>query len=84
MRLDMTLGDAGQLRDGLIACRGSRQHAVLQDALWLRTVLIEQRRRVPTAERGAYTRRADGVLSRFLTGIGASESVRSRDYGESP
>ncbi|MDQ3933691.1 MAG: hypothetical protein M3340_03570 [Actinomycetota bacterium] len=84
MRLDMTIDEAEQLRDRLIDSRGSLRHSLLHDALWLRTVLVEQRRRVPLAERDAYTRRADAILTRFLTGKSAPESVRSRDYGESP
>lgn len=84
VRLDMTIGEAEQLRNRLVESRGSRRHSLMHDALWLRTVLVEQRRRVPLAERDAYTRRADAVLTRFLTGNGASESVRRHDYGERP
>ena len=76
----MTIAEAERLRGLLVDARGSARHSVLHDALWLRTVLIEQRRHVPVAERDAYTRRADVVLSRLLAANGVSESVRSRDY----
>lgn len=84
MRLDMTIDEAVRLRDRLIELRGSRRHSLLHEALWLRTVLVEQRRKIPLTERDAYTQRADAILTRFLTGNLAPESVRSRDYGETP
>lgn len=35
----------------------------VMDQLWLRTVLIEQRRRVPIVERAAFDERADRLLA---------------------
>jgi hypothetical protein len=84
VRLQMSIAEAERLRDLLIAVRGSRQHALLHDALWLRTLLIEQRRQVPIAEWDAYTRRADALLRRLLAAAAGAESVRSRDYLETP
>lgn len=34
----------------------------LSDQLWLRTVLVEQRRRTMLSERAAFDRRADAIL----------------------
>lgn len=51
---------AGQLESWLTENRGAAGQRAM-DQLWLRAVLVEQRRRMPTSERDVFTRRADEV-----------------------
>lgn len=59
----MSAQDATQLSGDLIELRGTEAADRIHDQLWLRTVLIEQRRHVRIAERSKYNARGDRVLT---------------------
>jgi hypothetical protein len=54
--------DALRLGEHLLGIRGSKEERRNLDQLWLRSVLIEQWRRTPRAERGRFEVRADRLL----------------------
>jgi hypothetical protein len=66
VRLQMSLSDAQQIRDALMVSRGSPAARAIQDALWLRVVLVEYSRRLGGAERARFERRADSILGRLV------------------
>jgi hypothetical protein len=66
IQLSMSLEEARRLSGVLLEVRGSERQAMLHEALWLRTVLIEQWRRTPIAERARFERRADSIFARLL------------------
>jgi hypothetical protein len=61
----MSIEDAHQIRDTLQELRGIADVAAIQDALWLRVILVEYGRRLEVAERVRFERRANGILSRL-------------------
>lgn len=61
VRMDMPVADGEWLDDNLRRMPADVRYRVL-DQLWLRTILIEQRRRTRLAERRAFARRADRML----------------------
>ncbi len=65
LRLCMSLEDAEQVREWLLAKRGSPSVAPLRELIWLRAVFIEQWRRTPVSERHRFERRADSILKRL-------------------
>ena len=54
---------AERLAEHLIDVRGTLRETVLCEQLWLRTVLVEQRRRTVTGERTAFDAQADRLLA---------------------
>ena len=62
VRLLMSVADAEELADLLSAQITAKDEQYLLDQLWLRTVLIEQWRRVRIVDRRAFEERADRVL----------------------
>jgi hypothetical protein len=62
VRLLMSVGDAQALADLLSAQTPARSEQRLLDQLWLRTVLIEQHRRIRRTERIGFRIRADRLL----------------------
>jgi hypothetical protein len=62
VRMGMEADAEGLLASWLLGDRGEAGRRVM-DQLWLRTVLVEQRRRVGTSERVKFTRRADECLA---------------------
>jgi hypothetical protein len=64
VRINMSVDDAGRVA-GALRPREGRNATVqrLMDQLWLRSVLVEQRRRTRIAERDAFDRRADVILA---------------------
>lgn len=62
VRLLMSVADAQALADQFSAQISSRSEQRLLDQLWLRTVLIEQHRRVRRIERIGFRLRADRLL----------------------
>jgi hypothetical protein len=65
VRLLMSVIDAEGLADLLSSRIPAKDEQRLLDQLWLRTVLIEQRRRIRREERVAFTIRADRMLKVF-------------------
>jgi len=65
VRLLMSVAEAERLADLLSARIPAKDEQRLLDQLWLRTVLIEQRRRVRRDERAAFVIRADRMLKAF-------------------
>lgn len=64
VRMHMPEATARQLAAELIDGRGSDPTIERRlEQLWLLAVLIEQRRRTPTAERADFDRRADHILT---------------------
>jgi hypothetical protein len=63
VRMTMTARLVEHLADHLIDVRGTEREQVLCQQLWLRTVLIEQRRRTVMAERTAFDAQADRLLA---------------------
>jgi hypothetical protein len=59
----MPLREAEELADRLSATVLTPQVQRLLDQLWLRSVLIEQRRRTRLSERNQFERRADRILA---------------------
>jgi hypothetical protein len=62
VRVGMRLADGQRLSELLVSCP-TAVAAHLCDQLWLRAVLIEQRRHTAGAEREAFDRRADRILA---------------------
>lgn len=62
MRLLMSVADAERLADLLSAQIPAKDEQCLLDQLWLRTILIEQQRRIRRAERTDFRIRADRLL----------------------
>lgn len=61
VRMGMTADAAAEMANVLMRCpEDVRQRGL--DQLWLRSVLVEQRRRTNTAERGRFDARADRIL----------------------
>jgi hypothetical protein len=65
LRLCMSLEDAEQVRDWLLAARGSSSAIGVREMIWLRAIFLEQWRRTPVSERHRFARRADSVLERL-------------------
>jgi hypothetical protein len=65
VRLSMSIAEAQGLADLLSAQIPAKDEQRLLDQLWLRTVLIEQRRRIRRDERVDFTMRADSMLAVF-------------------
>jgi hypothetical protein len=65
LRLGMSLEDAEQVRDWLLAARGSSSVIRMRELIWLRAVFLEQWRRTPVSERHRFARRADSILERL-------------------
>jgi hypothetical protein len=63
IRFRMSSTDGLRLGEHLLSIRGSKEERCNLDQLWLRSVLIEQWRRTPRAERGRFEVRADRLLS---------------------
>jgi hypothetical protein len=63
VRIGLSVTAADALADRLIDKSHRESHERLLDQLWLRTMLIEQRRRVRLSERPAFDRRADKLLA---------------------
>lgn len=63
VRMGMGCEDAAQLSDALLTIRGTEAERRLLDQLWLRTVLLEQRKRVLLTERATFDRRGDRALA---------------------
>lgn len=61
VRMHSTAADAAALSDVLLRVPADVS-ARLADQIWLRALLIEQRRRVRVAERAAFDVRADRIL----------------------
>lgn len=61
VRMGTSVAEAASLSDILLRCPADVVERV-HDQLWLRTVLIEQRRRTALAERAAFDARADRLL----------------------
>lgn len=61
VRIGMTVPEGARLNDVLLRCPADVVQRV-HDQLWLRTALVEQRRRVSLAERADFDRRADCLL----------------------
>lgn len=66
IRLGLSGAEALHIRSELVSSRGTAEAQSLRDALWMRTVMIEQFRRTPRAERAAFARRANRLLRRCL------------------
>jgi hypothetical protein len=66
-RMCMSLQEAERLNEKLVAYRGSPRGVGLRELLWLRAVLIEQRRRTAAVERYRFDRRADRILAQLWT-----------------
>lgn len=64
VRIAMSLADAQALSSVLLDPSPAVSDR-LSDQLWLRTVLIEQRRRTPRAERAAFDAQADQILQQL-------------------
>ena len=62
VRMGMSAPDAEALSDILLRCPDDVAERV-QDQLWLRSVLVEQRRRARIDERGRFDIRADRILA---------------------
>ncbi len=65
LRLCMSLEDAEEVREWLLAKRGSSSVAGLREQIWLRAIFLEQWRRTPVSERHRFARRADSILERL-------------------
>jgi hypothetical protein len=63
VRLSMSVAEAQAMAELLSSGSVGADEQRLLDQLWLRTVLIEQWRRVRVLERPAFARRADQVLA---------------------
>jgi hypothetical protein len=63
VRMAMTAHLAAALADHLLDIRGSRREEALCEQLWLRAVLVEQRRRTVMVERSSFDARADRLLA---------------------
>jgi hypothetical protein len=63
VRMTMTARLAERLAEHLVDVRGTLRETALCEQLWLRTVLVEQRRRTVTAERAAFDAQADRLLA---------------------
>jgi len=61
--MTMTARLAERLAEHLIDVRGTQRETALCEQLWLRTVLVEQRRRTVMAERTAFDAQADRLLA---------------------
>lgn len=61
VRMGMSVAEGEVLSDLLLRCPEDVAERV-HDQLWLRTVLVEQRRRATIAERPAFDARADRIL----------------------
>ena len=75
VHLRLSESQAQELRAELIRCRGTPRAAALRDALWLRTILIEQLRKTPIADRAGFGRRADRLLGHCLSTAASVPSV---------
>jgi hypothetical protein len=69
VRLLMPLADASALADVLSSHEGDPGEQRILDQLWLRTVLIEQQRRVRHVERADFGARADRLLEALDPGL---------------
>jgi hypothetical protein len=61
--MTMTARLAERLAEHMLDVRGTRREEALCEQLWLRTVLVEQRRRTVMAERVAFDLQADRLLA---------------------
>jgi hypothetical protein len=59
----MSIAEGGMLADVLAASGGDADGCRLLDQLWLRTILIDQMRRVRRNERTEYRGRAERILA---------------------
>jgi hypothetical protein len=62
VRMGMSVAEGAELADELLTLPADAAQRV-HDQLWLRTVLVEQRRRTRIAERAGFDARADRVLA---------------------
>lgn len=65
VRLMMSVADTEGLAELLCAQMAPQDEQCLLDQLWLRTILIEQRKRIRRDERAAFAIRADRLLAVF-------------------
>jgi hypothetical protein len=75
--LHMDAVEGRRLAEWLVDHRPTTQAKRVREALWLRTVLLEQRRRTALDERAAFDRRATRALLalQHLPGLHADEPV---------
>lgn len=73
VRVTMAIADAEALSTLMLDAPPAVSEQ-LSDQLWLRTVLLEQRRRTPRADRGAYDTVADRILQRLDPAAALTES----------
>jgi hypothetical protein len=64
VRMGLSVRDSAVLADLLLRCPEDVRLAVM-DQFWLRTVLIEQRRRMRVTERDDFDARADRILAQL-------------------
>lgn len=64
VRMGLSVAHSEVLADILLRCPADVTDAVL-DQLWLRSVLVEQRRRTNIAERDTFDMRADRILAQL-------------------
>jgi hypothetical protein len=67
VHMSMSLEEAERLDETLVTYRGSTPAVALRELLWLRAVLVEQRRRTAPDERYRFDRRADRILAQLWT-----------------
>lgn len=63
VRMSMSTHHAAALADHLLDVRGTARGDALCEQLWLRSVLVEQRRRTVMAERESFDTTADRLLA---------------------
>jgi hypothetical protein len=82
--ISMCSDESTMVGNQLLAQRGSPLALQLRELLWLRAIFLEQRRRIPSADRRRFDRRADRILTLLSMTPTPSKSVRGDAYRESP
>lgn len=85
VRMGMTVPEGERLSAILLRLKGDLQPVAdrIHEQLWLRCVLIEQRRRVHVAERASFDQRADQLLE-LLDPQEPNSNVTDADWRERP